>query len=112
MAVRAVPGTRIANPTTRDIVYAPPEGAELIRQKLSAWESFIHAPDDLDPLVRMAVAHYQFEAIHPFHDGNGRTGRVINILMLIEAVCYAIRSSTCHGRSSRGRTTATDSCAR
>ncbi|MEX0429075.1 Fic family protein [Nocardioides sp. DS6] len=85
MAVRAVPGTRIANPTTRQIVYAPPEGADLIREKLSAWERFIHAEDDLDPLVRMAVAHYQFEAIHPFHDGNGRTGRVINILMLIEA---------------------------
>ncbi|WP_017936139.1 Fic family protein [Nocardioides sp. Iso805N] len=85
MDVRAVPGTRIANPTTREIVYAPPEGAGVIREKLSAWERFIHAEDDLDPLVRMAVAHYQFEAIHPFHDGNGRTGRVINILMLIEA---------------------------
>lgn len=85
MAVRAVPGTRIANPTTRQVLYAPPEGADLIREKLSAWERFIHAEDDLDPLVRMAVAHYQFEAIHPFHDGNGRTGRVINILMLIES---------------------------
>nr|WP_242681320.1 Fic/DOC family N-terminal domain-containing protein [Tessaracoccus sp. SD287] len=85
MAVRAVSGTRIANPSTRKIVYAPPEGADLIREKLSAWERFVHAEDDLDPLVRMAVAHYQFEAIHPFHDGNGRTGRVINILMLIEA---------------------------
>ena len=85
MDVRAVPGTRIANPTTREIVYAPPEGADVIRDKLSAWELFIHAEDDLDPLVRMAVAHYQFEAIHPFHDGNGRTGRVVNILMLIEA---------------------------
>jgi Fic family protein len=85
MDVRAVPGTRIANPTTREIVYAPPEGADVIRDQLSAWERFIHAEDDLDPLVRMAVAHYQFEAIHPFHDGNGRTGRVVNILMLIEA---------------------------
>ncbi len=85
IAVRGVPGTRIANPTTREIVYAPPEGADLIREKLSAWEQFVHSEDDLDPLVRMAVAHYQFEAIHPFHDGNGRTGRVINILMLIEA---------------------------
>lgn len=85
MDVRAVPGTRIANPTTREIVYAPPEGASVIRDKLSAWERFVHAEDDLDPLVRMAVAHYQFEAIHPFHDGNGRTGRVLNILMLIEA---------------------------
>lgn len=57
----------------------------LIREKISAWERFLHAEDDLDPLVRMAVAHYQFEAIHPFYDGNGRTGRVINLLMLIEA---------------------------
>lgn len=85
MAVRALPGTRIANPTTGEIVYSPPEGADLILEKLSAWERFIHAHDDLDPLVRMAVTHYQFEAIHPFHDGNGRTGRIINILMLIEA---------------------------
>lgn len=85
MDVRALPGTRIANPTTREIVYTPPEGAELLREKLSEWERFVHGEDDLDPLVRMAVAHYQFEAIHPFPDGNGRTGRVINILMLIEA---------------------------
>ncbi|MDA8208531.1 MAG: Fic family protein, partial [Actinomycetota bacterium] len=85
MDIRAVPGTRIANPATQRIVYAPPEGADLIREKLSDWERFVHADDDLDPLVRMALAHYQFEAIHPFHDGNGRTGRVINILMLIEA---------------------------
>ena len=85
MAIRSLPGTRIANPITERIIYSPPEGAELIRDKLADWERFIHEPDDLDPLVRMAVAHYQFEAIHPFHDGNGRTGRVINILMLIES---------------------------
>lgn len=85
MDLRALPGTRIANPSTHEIVYAPPEGIDLIREKLSAWERFVHAEDDLDPLVRMAVAHYQFEAIHPFHDGNGRTGRVLNILMLIGA---------------------------
>lgn len=83
--VRAMPGTRIANPATKEVIYAPPEGADLIREKLSDWERFVHAEDDLDPLVRMAVAHYQFEAIHPFPDGNGRTGRVINILMLMEA---------------------------
>lgn len=85
MPIRAVPGTRIANPTTGEVIYAPPEGQDLVREKLSAWERFVHAQDDLDPLVRMALAHYQFEAIHPFHDGNGRTGRVLNILMLIEA---------------------------
>jgi Fic family protein len=85
MTVRKVPGTRIANPTTGAIIYSPPEGATLIRDKLADWERFVHGEDGLDPLVRMAVAHYQFEAIHPFHDGNGRTGRIVNILMLIEA---------------------------
>lgn len=85
MDVRAVPGTRIANPATHQVIYSPPEGRDVIRDKLSAWEKFIHSNEDLDPLVRMALAHYQFEAIHPFHDGNGRTGRVLNILMLIEA---------------------------
>lgn len=85
MAVRAVPGTRIANPVTREVIYAPPEGHDRLQGMLSKWERFLHAGDDLDPLVRMALAHYQFEAIHPFHDGNGRTGRVLNILMLIEA---------------------------
>lgn len=84
MMVRAVPGTRIANPDAREVIYAPPEGAGLIHEKLTAWERFVHADDVLDPLVRMALAHYQFEAIHPFHDGNGRTGRVLNILMLIQ----------------------------
>ena len=81
-------------------------------RKLAEWERFVHSEDDLDPLVRMAVAHYQFEAIHPFHDGNGRTGRVINILMLIEAACCATRSSICRARSSPGRTTTTGSCER
>ena len=85
MAIRRLAGTRIANPATGEVIYSPPEGADLIREKLANWESFIHADDGLDPLVRMAVAHYQFEAIHPFHDGNGRAGRIINILMLIEA---------------------------
>lgn len=57
----------------------------MILQKLSEWEKFIHADDDMDPLVCMAAAHYQFEAIHPFSDGNGRTGRILNVLMLVDA---------------------------
>ncbi|MFH5232357.1 Fic family protein [Antrihabitans spumae] len=85
MKVRAVPGTRIANTATGKIAYSPPEGQHLITEKLGEWESFIHSDDGMDPLVRMAVAHYQFEAIHPFSDGNGRTGRILNILMLVEA---------------------------
>ena len=85
MDIRAVPGTRIANPSTGQITYSPPEGRVIIADKLSAWERFIHADDDMDPIVKMAVAHYQFEAIHPFADGNGRTGRILNILLLVEA---------------------------
>ena len=86
MRIRAVPGTRVDNPTSGEVIYSPPEGMATIRAKLGDWAAFLHAEEDgLDPLVRMAVAHYQFEAIHPFHDGNGRTGRIVNILMLIEA---------------------------
>lgn len=85
MTVRALPGTRIANPTTGEIMYSPPEGRHVILDKLADWEKFVHADDGLDPLVRMAAAHYQFEAIHPFSDGNGRTGRILNVLMLVEA---------------------------
>ncbi len=85
MGIRSIPGTRIANPTTGDLVYSPPEGQDLIAKKLHIWEEFIHADDGMDALVKMAVAHYQFEAIHPFTDGNGRTGRILNVLMLVEA---------------------------
>lgn len=85
MSIRALPGTRIANPATREVLYSPPEGRDVIRDKLAVWEKFAHAEDGMDPLVRMAAAHYQFEAIHPFSDGNGRTGRILNVLMLIEA---------------------------
>lgn len=82
MDIRAASGTALAN--RNGVIYTPPEGANLIRDKLANWERFIHENDDLDPLVIMAVAHYQFEAIHPFTDGNGRTGRVLNSLLLIE----------------------------
>ena len=75
--IRAVPGTRIGNPVTGELTYSPPEGRDVLTEKLTAWERFIHADDGLDPLVRMAAAHYQFEAIHPFSDGNGRTGRIL-----------------------------------
>ncbi len=85
MDVRKVPGTRIANQSTGEIIYAPPEGSDTITEKLTNWERFVHADDGLDPIVKMAVAHYQFEAIHPFADGNGRTGRILNILMLNNA---------------------------
>lgn len=85
MKIRAVPGTRIGSRDTGEVTYSPPEGRDVIVEKLSEWERFIHADDSLDPLVRMAAAHYQFEAIHPFSDGNGRTGRILNVLMLVDA---------------------------
>jgi Fic family protein len=75
--VRKIPGTTLKNPDTGQIVYTPPVGEDVIRQKLGNLEQFIHGNDDIDPLVKAAMIHYQFEAIHPFHDGNGRTGRII-----------------------------------
>lgn len=84
MDIRKTPGTQLENDKTGEIIYTPPEGEALLRDMLANWEHFIHNEVDIDPLIRMAVAHYQFEAIHPFSDGSGRTGRVINILFLIQ----------------------------
>ncbi|MDP3245037.1 MAG: Fic family protein, partial [bacterium] len=84
MAVRRVPGTALASEHSGAVIYTPPVGEDLLRTLLSNWERFLHEATDLDPLVRMAAAHYQFEAIHPFTDGNGRTGRVLNSLFLIQ----------------------------
>ena len=84
MNVRRVPGTALKNTATGEIIYTPPEGESLLRDLLADWERFLHNETALDPLIRMAIGHYQFEAIHPFTDGNGRTGRVLNTLFLIQ----------------------------
>ncbi len=84
MQVRRVPGTKLANSSSGEVIYTPPEGEDVLRDLLTNWESFLHSEGPLDPLVRMAAAHYQFEAIHPFTEGNGRTGRVLNSLFLVE----------------------------
>ena len=84
MSVRRVPGTALVNDSTNRIIYTPPVGEALLRDKLGNWERFMHDESPVDPVIRMAVAHYQFEAIHPFTDGNGRTGRVLNLLFLVE----------------------------
>jgi len=84
MQVRRGPGTALLNRATGQVIYTPPQGEAVLREKLADWEHFIHERADIDPLIRMAVAHYQFEAIHPFTDGNGRTGRILNLLMLVE----------------------------
>lgn len=82
--VRNTPGTKISNKRTNEIIYTPPEGEAAIREKLKNLEDFINdTDDDIDPLIKMAIIHYQFEAIHPFSDGNGRTGKILNILYLI-----------------------------
>ncbi len=80
--IRNTPGTKLTNPVNGQIVYTPPEGEEIIRGKLKDLEDFIHAEDNIDPLIKLALIHYQFEAIHPFSDGNGRTGRIILLLYL------------------------------
>lgn len=79
---RKVPGTVLKNQTTGAVVYEPPQDAVVIERLMTALVDFIHADDELDPLLRMAIAHHQFESIHPFYDGNGRTGRILNLLML------------------------------
>jgi Fic family protein len=84
MGIRKLPGTALAGDKTGSVIYTPPEGESVIRDLLANWEQFINLNLDLDPLIRMCVGHYQFEAIHPFADGNGRTGRVINSLYLIQ----------------------------
>ena len=84
MSVRKTPGTALANEQTGEVIYTPPEGESHLRDLLANWERFMHNETEIDPLIRMAVGHYQFEAIHPFTDGNGRTGRVMNGLFLIQ----------------------------
>ncbi|HBE82312.1 MAG TPA: Fic family protein [Pyrinomonadaceae bacterium] len=90
MRVRRIPGTALGNQATGEIVYTPPVGEDALRNLLSNWENFLHNATEIDPLIRLAVAHYQFEAIHPFTDGNGRTGRIINSLFLIEQQLLSI----------------------
>ena len=81
--VRKIPGTKLANEKGK-VIYTPPEGEKILRDKLANLEKYIYDSSSVDPLIKLAVIHYQFEAIHPFTDGNGRTGRILNILYLVE----------------------------
>ncbi len=80
--IRNAPGTKIQNQSTGEVIYTPPEGEDVIRDMLADLERYIHSEDGLDPLIMLALVHYQFESIHPFFDGNGRTGRIINLLFM------------------------------
>ena len=82
--IRTQTGTQLKNVVTGKVIYTPPEGEDIIRKLLKNLEVYINLDDNgIDPLIKMAVIHYQFESIHPYYDGNGRTGRIINILYLV-----------------------------
>jgi Fic family protein len=81
--VRKQAGTNLKNAGTGEVIYTPPQDYETIQALLTNLENYINEPNELDSLVNMAIIHHQFESIHPFYDGNGRTGRIINILYLI-----------------------------
>ncbi|HLD21505.1 MAG TPA: Fic/DOC family N-terminal domain-containing protein [Patescibacteria group bacterium] len=83
--IRKLSGTAIKNSVTGEVIYTPPEGEQLLRDLLKNYEYYYNEQDSLDPdpLIRMALLHYQFEAIHPFYDGNGRTGRILMVLYLV-----------------------------
>lgn len=83
---RKLPGTKLLNDTTGEVVYTPPQDHNTIVSLMNNLEIFMNDDTmmDADPLVKMAILHHQFESIHPFYDGNGRTGRIINILFLIQ----------------------------
>jgi Fic family protein len=81
--IRQQKGTVLKNEITQEIIYTPPPPNELILL-LKDLESFINNQQNLDPLISMAIIHHQFESIHPFYDGNGRIGRIINIIYLLQ----------------------------
>lgn len=83
--IRKQGGTKLKNDQTGEIIFVPPQYEDDIRNALSNLERYINDAelDDIDPLIKMAVIHHQFETIHPFYDGNGRTGRILNILYLV-----------------------------
>ncbi len=81
--IRTQAGTVLKNPLTGETIYTPPQDFETISDLLKNLEEYINIDDDIDPLIKMAIIHYQFESIHPFYDGNGRSGRIINVLYLV-----------------------------
>lgn len=81
--IRKLPGTALRNAATGKVIYIPPDNLDAINRLMRNLEQYLNNQDDISPLIKMAVQHYQFESIHPFYDGNGRTGRILNVLYLI-----------------------------
>jgi Fic family protein len=81
--IRKLPGTALRNATTNEVIYTPPDNHETILRLMKNLENYLNEQDDISPLIKMAIQHYQFESIHPFYDGNGRTGRIVNILHIM-----------------------------
>lgn len=83
--IRRLPGTSLRNDRTNQVIYTPPDDSDVLNRLMHNLEEYLnrHQPDDVSLLIKLAVQHYQFESIHPFYDGNGRTGRIINVLYLI-----------------------------
>jgi Fic family protein len=81
--IRKLPGTALRNASTNKVIYTPPDDHEVILRLMKNLENYLNEKDTISPLIKMAIQHYQFESIHPFYDGNGRTGRIINVLYLI-----------------------------
>ncbi len=81
--IRSIPGTVLKNDKTGEVIYTPPQDKAEILDLLTNFINHFNQPYDLSPLINLAILHYQFESIHPFYDGNGRTGRILNILYLI-----------------------------
>jgi Fic family protein len=80
--LRKLPGTSLKNAVTGEVIYTPPDDYDTILVLMKNLEVYVNETDVLSPLIKLAVQHYQFESIHPFYDGNGRTGRIINVLYL------------------------------
>jgi Fic family protein len=83
--LRQMPGTVLKNEATDEVIYSPPDDKDIIKNLMANFEQYLNVNevDDVSHLVKLAVQHYQFESIHPFYDGNGRTGRIVNVLYLL-----------------------------
>ncbi len=81
--LRRLPGTSLKNAATGKVIYTPPDDKETILSLMKNLEDYINEENEVSPLIKLAIQHYQFESIHPFYDGNGRTGRILNVLYLI-----------------------------